>query len=167
MGSTKLCHQRWHWVDQLLRLHLGLAWHRQHGEGVVLRLEAWRTWLSKDVLFVMTWLQASSNITDFFWLCYCQIFNNRIVLPAGFERVNSNNFFYNVFHLNWCPAVHKGLDLSVHRSHFVRQPTFEKILIISFLTCRDWILYRFAPLKLHFSSSRIWSYNLDLPHKGC
>ena len=31
----------------------------------------------------------------------------------------------NISHLNWSPDTHKGVDVSLHTSHFVRQPTFD------------------------------------------
>ena len=96
-GSTKLCHQGWHWVDQLLRFHLGLARHRPQGEDIVLWLEARRTWISKEnVLFEMAWLQASSNIGDLLWLCYFQVSKNQIICPeqrwgGNFEQTDKRD----------------------------------------------------------------------------
>ena len=127
---------------------LDLAGHRPHGEDVVLRLEIWRTWLSKDVLFVMTWLQASRNITDFFWLCYCQIFKYQIVLPAGFERDKSNNFLIISFTWIGVRLYIKVLTCrSTHPTLFGNRPLK-----------RSWS-YLFLPVKTdYYTGLHLWSY---------
>ena len=83
-GSTKLCHQGWQWVDQLLCLHPCFARHRPKGKYVVLRFEACsRTFSEQNVLFVMTRLEASSDRTYFFWLQDRQLLEDRIILPRN------------------------------------------------------------------------------------
>ena len=86
-GAPKFRHQGWHWIDQRLSLHVGLARHGPQGEDEVFRLEVWRgTSPKKAVLFVMARFQTPSEINDFLQLCYCQFFKNHSKRPAKVVR---------------------------------------------------------------------------------